>query len=113
MVLNATVVDETVTVAVGIAKVSARAAAAGPASLPRPSTEGSFPWIWHGWLILSTVAGVNIGSPAQAQRLDVDSKAMRKFKEDEVMVLVFEVCESTDQTGTVQIDGGLRVLSGD
>ena len=101
LVLNAAAIDESATLAVGIAIVSARAAAAGAASIPRPSSEGAYPWIWHGWLFGSTIGGINVGDAAQSMRLEVDSKAMRKLKETEVMILAFEVCESIDLGGVV------------
>ncbi len=112
-VQDSTMVNESATVAVGLAVVSARAVAAGAASLPRPSTEGSYPWLWYGWLLTSAFAGVNVGDSAQSDRLEVDSKAMRKIKETEVVALVFEVCESNDQGGSIRLQAGLRILTGD
>jgi len=111
VIQNSGVADESATIAIGLAIVSARAVAAGAASLPRPATEGSYPWLWHGWSITSSVAG--LVADGMLARLEVDSKAMRKVKETEVMALVFEVCESVDQGGSVQLDGGFRVLTGD
>ena len=113
MVLNAAAIDESVTIAVGLAIVSARAAAAGVASLPRPATEGSYPWLWHDFGVASTFQGQASGTFAQVIDMIVDSKAMRKVKEDEVMVFVVEVCSSVDGGGSLQIDGGLRALTGD
>ena len=109
-------INESATIAVGIGVVSARAVAAGTAFLPRPATEGSYPWLWHGWLLVSSfgVALTDVAaSPAMVDRLEVDSKAMRKLKETEVLALVFEVCESTDITGVVRLRAGFRVLTGD
>ena len=111
-----TAVNESVTLAVGLGIVTARAVAAGAASLPRPATEGSFPWLWHGWLMTDSF-GLAVtdqsASPAWVDRLEVDSKAMRKVKETEVMALVFEVCTSVDGGGLVVLNGGFRVLTGD
>ena len=109
-------VNESVTVAVGLAVVSARAVAAGAASLPRPATEGAYPWLWHGWLMMDSFA-VQIleasASPAWVDRLEIDSKAMRKVKETEVVALVFEICDSLDGGGSVIIKAGVRALTGD
>ena len=114
LVLNANAVEESVTCAVGLAIVSARAVAAGAASVPRPATEGSYPWLWHGFLFgTSFDSAVTAGSSLRGTRLEVNSKAMRKLKETEVMVLAFEVCESVDLGGSFQLDAGLRVLTGD
>ena len=111
--LNAGGVNERVTVAVGLAIVSARSAAVGITAIPRPATEGSYPWLWHGWLEVSSAREAAIVNNFLHNRIEIDSKAMRKVKEDEVMLLAFEVCESTDQTGDMTVGGGLRVLTGD
>lgn len=112
MVLDAPGIDEDVTIAVGLAMVSAKSAAAGVTAIPLPNTEGSFPWLWHGWLFGSTFAGNN-GGFLLGTHLEVDSKAMRKVKEDEVMILKFEMCESQDAGGVVNLLAGFRILSGD
>ena len=111
--LNTVAPNERATVAVGIAMVSGRAVAAGAASLPRPGTEGSYPWLWHGWMNVTGLSEAAVINDFVVERRTIDSKAMRKMKEDESMALVLEVCESTDQTGTLLISGGFRVLSGD
>jgi len=110
--IDAATTNESATIAMGIGVVSARAVAAGAASLPRPATEGAFPWLFHDWAIVTSFAGLGSG-PGESFDISVDSKAMRKIKETEVLALVFEVCESTDNGGNVRVDGGLRVLTGD
>ena len=115
-VLNAGAQDEEVTLAVGLGIVTARAATT-TATVPRPSTDGSFPWLWHGWLHVSNFAAsfATAGSSqaAMSDSIIVDSKAMRKVKETEVMILAFEVCESDDKTGSTSLGAGFRVLTGD
>ena len=111
--LDATASNEMVTMAIGIAVVSARAAAAGSASVPRPASEGSFPWLWHGWLIVSSGQEAAVNDNSLIARLTVDSKAMRKIKEDEVIVLALEVCAARDQGGNTTVMGGFRALTGD
>ena len=110
--LDAAAVAEDYTIAVGICIASARAVAAGAASLPRPGTDGAYPWIWHGFLIGSSGREAAINNNTLFARLTVDSKAMRKMKETEDVVLVFEMVESTDQTGQVRLMGGFRALVG-
>ncbi len=107
-------INESVTLGVGLAMVSARAAAAGAGSLPRPISEGSYPWLWHGFLMCDSFGPTltAIDYPL-VHRLEVDSKAMRKVKEDEQMVLMFEVCDSNDLGGLVTLSGGFRALTGD
>ena len=107
--------NERVTLAVGIGIISARAAAAASAvGFPRLSTDGVFPWLWHGFLYASNMTVATLTPTDMVyQRLAIDSKAMRKVKETEVMAMVFEVCESDDVGGNCFVGGGLRVLTGD
>jgi len=44
-------------------------------------------------------------------RVVIDSKAMRKMKALDQIVLMAEVCDSTDQGGTFDYNYGLRILS--
>ena len=115
MELDAGATDEMATVAVGVGVVSARAAIAGTGSIPRPATDGAYPWLWHGFMNVSSGQGASVPVDLASlfDRLSVDSKAMRKLKETEVIVIVFEICESVDQTGHVSVGGGFRALAGD
>ncbi len=113
VMLDATAVNEDATIAVGLAVVSTRAVAAGTASLPRPAIDGAYPWLWHGVAIVSSGQEAAIVPDFLAVRLLVDSKAMRKVKESEAIVAVFEICDSQDQGGSVRVFGGFRVLTGD
>ncbi len=113
LTLDAAAVVEEASIAIGIATVSSRAVAAGSASLPRPGSEGSYPWFWHGWGHISSGREAAVNTNQLFVRIPVDSKAMRKIKEDEDVALVFEVCESTDATGSYIIHGGFRILTGD
>ena len=111
--MDPTAVNEHVTIAIGLAIVSARSVSVGVTAIPRPATEGSYPWLWHGWMQLTSGQEGAIVNDFLAERVDIDSKAMRKIKETEVMLLAFEVCESSDQAGITLVHGGLRVLTGD
>ncbi len=111
--LNGSAVNERATLACGLAVVSARAAAVGTTAIPRPGSEGVYPWIWHGWMNVSTLQEAAVVPDAAFSRLSVDSKAMRKVKEDEVIILAFEICESVDQGGHLSVLAGLRALAGD
>ena len=94
--------------AFGIGIVSTAAATAGVASIPTPFTEiGWEGWLWHSFF--SVFRMIDPGANGNAyQRLEIDSKAMRKWNEDETLVFVSEVVE----TGTSSIDVGIfaRVL---
>ena len=75
--------------AVGICVVTDKAFAAGAASIPGPLQDLSWDgWLWHqlfssfrGFATTETGRG-----PMEAVRLAIDSKAMRKLKESDVIV---------------------------
>ena len=95
--------------AIGI--VSVAAFTAGVASCPTPITEISWDWIWHQFfdvrIITGTIAdGVNAANVSS--RIDIDSKAMRKFGLDEVLFGVTEVVESG--TADMEIQADVRSL---
>jgi len=92
--------------AVGIAKFSQNAAAAGISSLEVPVDDMDWDgWIWHSFFKVGGLANNGFGF----QRLEVDSKAMRKFGEGDAIVGVLQVDE---ENGTVVLDAGMhtRVL---
>ena len=109
--LDAAAIDESFVLAVGLAVVSSKSATIGVTAIPAPVTDGSYPWLWHGFLLGNSFSGVN--STATTDILEVDSKAMRKVKEDESVVLAFEMCASDNSGGVVNILAGLRSLTGD
>jgi len=98
--------------AAGIALFEATAFAAGVASVPGPETEIDWDgWIWHHVFdiraITATIAdGVNAN--AVMQRLEIDSKAMRKWNEDWVLAGVVEVTEQT--TAVLEFHADSRAL---
>ena len=94
--------------AFGMAIVSAQAFVAGAASIPAPFTEAA----WDGWFVWQSFSahfGFEGGeSDFFFQRdiaWDIDSKAMRKVTENEVVVLM---CES--QVGALRISAPIRML---
>jgi len=91
--------------AVGIGLVTRAAFDAGIASVPTPVTEMSWDgWLWH------QVLSVHVGDISLAptgtsfQRLDVDSKAMRKFDTDQILFAAIEVTEIGGATLDVFLD---------
>ncbi len=109
--LDAAAVDERSIIALGLIKVKTAAAVAGVASIPTPSTESAADWLWHGWALVTSGAEAAVVNDQLVARLTVDSKAMRKLKADESVVLVAEACGGVDQGGTVDIIYGLRILT--
>jgi len=94
--------------AFGMAIVTSAAAAAGVGSLPTPITEEG----WDGWLLHRYFAierTLGAGSPGEYDRLQLDSKAMRKANEDEALVGVVELLKNGTSIANVQVRA--RVLS--
>ena len=108
--LDAGAVDERVVLALGLKVVSENAAAAGVASVPGPFVDGADDWFWHGYAVMLSLAEAAVVNEALFARVHVDSKAMRRVKPSEHIVFVAQVAGSTDQAGTVDILGGLRIL---
>jgi len=83
--------------AVGFAKVTELAAAAGAASIPGPITDAA----WDGWYAWAAIQGefsfltaVGYG-PNGGYRIVIDSKAMRKFERTESLVIMAENASAT------------------
>jgi len=97
----------------GMAVVSENAAGIGVSAVPSPLTDIT----WDGWMVYSTGvlkavdSTVQFGNAGSAtHRIEIDSKAMRKFKFSDVLVAMLEV---TDEVGTAVLRADLssRILS--
>ena len=83
--------SERVIGAFGMCVVSQEAAAAGAASIPGPFTEAeSDLWFVHQYIYSSMVFGDATGFRNFDQQYEVDSKAMRKVTEEEVVAIMVE-----------------------
>ncbi len=110
--LDTSAVDERAVIQFGMALVSSAAFAAGGASIPSPVTEASYPWLWRGEVFISSLAEAAVVNDFLSQTIKVDSKAMRKSKPDEALVLVAEVAASVDQGGSFDFVFSINSLSG-
>ena len=86
-------VGDEIQLAFGLAVVSTDAFTAGAGSMPDPFGDPEFPWLWWGQIQLESISvaasAVNNGGwGLAAQRLEVDSKAMRKMKLSEFLVWI-------------------------
>ncbi len=108
--LDAGAVDERAVLACGLLVMTDDAVTAG--AFPEPSTDGSLPWIWHGFLTLSSGAGASAAEDAGYDRLTLDSKAMRRVKAGEQLIFLADCAASLDQAGTADVMYGIRVLFG-
>ncbi len=108
--LDTAAVDETGVIAAGIIIVGQAAQAAGTASLPKPSDEGPAPWIWHQFFNVTSGSEAAMVNDFLVETVEIDSKAMRKIHNDEQIVLVCSSAIVTDQGGTWDYFGGVRML---
>jgi len=96
--------------AVGIGLATTAAVTAGIASVPTPLTElGDENWLWHSfWSVHNEDTTFGHGAAAH-QRIEIDSKAMRKFEDG---MSIYAAIEVGAEDGTAIIDARLdsRVL---
>ncbi len=109
-----TALDEAIiTLAIGV--VSTDAAAAGAGSVPDPVSDSEYPWIFYDIVhMFSPFAIDGTGSDdsgALIVRRDIDSKAMRKIKPGQDLIMVSQYVDSNG-TPAVQVSGNTRVLIG-
>jgi len=90
--------------AVGIGIVEEPAFTAGIGSVPTPVTDAeNETWLWHQFISMHgpVASSSEAGAASMAGRIDVDSKAMRKFDEDKRLYAAVEVTEIGTATGTL------------
>ncbi len=97
----------------GLGIVSDDAFNLGATAMPDPAGECEYPWLWWGEMLLRSELAAGPGSwGIPAQRLEVDTKAMRRVKPQQTLAWIVE---STDVAGApvTNVDcGQLRVLIG-
>ncbi len=94
--------------------VSSDAAVAGAGSMPDPGGEPDYPWLWWGSMKLfsEVAAGPTGGWGPAAQRLEIDTKAMRRVKPGQALVIIVESAGESGAPVTSLEFGQLRVLVG-
>ena len=95
--------------ALGIMLVNAPALAVGIGSLPTPITDIGSDWLWwdiFGWDNVGTAGD----GPVLAGQRVIDSKAMRKVKLNQVLVMITQISGLGAAAGIATIAAGLRVL---
>ena len=95
-----------------IAVVSDPAAAAGIGSVPTPVTEPGFPFLWRGEAYVTSGAEVAVIPDHLSTTILIDSKAMRKLKDTDSIILVAEVAASVSQSGTIDFSYSINILTG-
>ncbi len=99
--------------AMGIALVNSDAFAAGSGSIPGPFTDLNWDnWMWHSFWDVRTatnVLGDGVNATSITQRIEIDSKSMRKWDPAETLVGMFEVGIESG-TAVVNVRGDTRLL---
>jgi len=95
------------TVVVGIMQV--QTAAVTGSAVPAPGSDPSSDWLWWDTLHVGASAADVIGEDITVDRLKVDSKAMRKLKNNMTVIIVAQLltCEGTM---VVNLCGSIRFL---
>jgi len=99
-------------VGLGLIVVTEAAVAAGGSALPSPISVPEAEWVWHQYVPLQSQTVTEDPSTGEGTaRIIIDSKAMRKMKPNESLVLVLD---AADLAGSVSamVTGGIRALSG-
>jgi len=80
--------------AVGLGKVTIEAANAGVVSIPSPVTDADWDgWFWHSFFQIHSITGTiadGANAAAVSLRIPIDSKAMRKFTDQDAVVGIIE-----------------------
>jgi len=98
--------------ALGIGLINKDAFAVGVTTVLDPITDSDWDgWLYHRWFSVHTVSATiadGVNAQGAYERFEVDSKAMRKLKEEDVMFAVVQVVE--DSTATMEIRFDSRIL---
>ena len=98
--------------ACGIALVNSDAFAQGINSIPGPQSDANWDnWMWHSFFDVRAVSATladGVNAVAVSQRIDIDSRAMRKWDPAETLVLMVEGVENG--TATLRINADSRIL---
>ena len=99
-------------VGMGLIVVTEEQTTVGVSAVPNPLSDLDAEWIWHGFLLLMAQGATEDSNVVtNAVRLTVDSKAMRKIKQTQDIVLITGLA---NQAGTPAVDimFGIRQLFG-
>ncbi len=95
----------------GLALVSTDAFTAGAGSMPDPFSEPEFDWLWWKTVYYANGRGGD-GAPDEARYVDVESKAMRKLKPGETLVMIGQYVDIVG-TPALDVDVNVRFLVGE
>ncbi len=98
-----------VAVMLGIKTASDDQVAAGATAFATPSADMDADWLWHGGIMLQSQAASN--EHQAVGRLEIDSKAMRRVKQNQQVVLIVTPV-SLAGTPSIDVTGYVRILFG-
>ncbi len=103
--------NEKLSLALGLIVITDAVLAAGPTAMPSPIAVPDAEWIWHQYIPLQAQGAAQVEDLGnQVFRAEIDSKAMRKVKANENVVLVADgVQEAGSAVGDVVY--GFRILT--
>jgi len=91
--------------AVGIAIATSAAVTAGIGSVPTPITEQSWDgWLWHSFFSVHQADITFAPGGSESQRIEIDSKAMRKHENAMTVYAAIEVVETGTAVLNVRLD---------
>jgi len=106
---------DTMLLTFGLGIVSTDAANLGATALPDPGSDVAYPWLWWGEMFLEAFAADVATLHAWGstnQRLEVDTKAMRRARLDQSLIWVIEAAQVTGAPVTNVEIGTTRILVG-
>ena len=131
--LDATAINERVTVGAGLTIVSSKSPSVNPlprtatwtfhhdcrqtrcfqlTESPAPITDISEDWLWRGYMQVSSGEEAAANTNSLFDRQVIDSKAMRKMKPGDTEVFVVEIDRSVDQGGSINVMFSVATLLG-
>ncbi len=114
--LDAGAVDEQVMLLLGLTVMNGDAFTVGiaPEIFPDGAGADEASWIWQGALYLSSGAEGAVVSDQLMGSLEIDTKAMRRVKTNDVLALILQAPPllGVDQTGTIDLSYYIHVLVG-
>ncbi len=115
VVLDTGGVDESAMILCGLMRVTSDFFATGVAPELFTSAADEASWVWQGVLYVNSGSEGAIVTDFLSDTIEVDSKAMRKFKVNDVLAFVFEspAALQKDQAGTYDLTYFFHVLSAD
>jgi len=99
--------------AAGLGIVANDAFLVGTSALPQPFDEVGWPgWLWHNFGVMKSTVGALATSSlsAPSERIEIDTKAMRKLRQNEVLFMIVQVGEASGSASTMDVTGVTRVL---